>query len=148
MFNEFDQEELDDLYQSMVLQHSRNPQNFGKIECNCSSKGKNPSCGDHLEFFLNIENSIIKDISFIGEGCALSVSSASILSNKIKGKTIAEATEVLNKFSLFIIENETLDDKFEPLHIFSGVKSFPLRVKCVMLSFRTIENAIKEFQHE
>lgn len=148
MLNDFDQEELDDLYQSMVLQHSKNPQNFGKITCNCHSKGKNPSCGDQLEFFLDIENNVVKNISFIGEGCALSVSSASILSNKIKGKTIEETKEVLKKFSLFITENSQLDEKFEPLHIFSGVKSFPLRVKCVMLSFRTVENAIKEFDNE
>lgn len=140
-----EQEMLDELYESLVLEHSRKPRNFGKITCTCQSqKGKNPSCGDQLELFLLIENDLIKEVKFEGEGCALSMSSSSLMTQAIKGKSIIEAKKILNQFVLFIIENNELDENYEPLHIFKNVHNFPLRVKCVLLPWRTLEKIIKD----
>lgn len=140
-----EQELLDELYESLILEHSRKPRNFGKITCSChSQKGKNPSCGDQLELFLLIENDIVQDVKFEGEGCALSISSASLMTQAIKGKTVIEAKKILYQFIHFINESEDLDEEYEPLHIYKNVNNFPLRVKCVLLPWRTLEKIIKE----
>lgn len=140
-----EQELLDELYESLVLEHSRKPKNFGRLSCNChSQKGKNPSCGDQLELFLSIENNLIKDVKFEGEGCALSMSSASLMTQAIKGKTVNEAQKLLSQFISFINESGELEEQYEPLHIYKNVNNFPLRVKCVLLPWRTLEKIIKE----
>lgn len=140
-----EQEDLNELYESLVLEHSRKPRNFGKLTCCChSQKGKNPSCGDQLELFLLIENNFIIDVKFEGEGCALSMSSSSLMTQIIKGKSIIEAQKIFNQFILFIVENNELEEIYEPLHIFKNVHRFPLRVKCVLLPWRTLEKIIKE----
>jgi len=134
---------LDELYESLVLEHSRKPRNFGKLTCNChSQKGKNPSCGDHLELFIELNNQIIKDVKFEGEGCALSMSSASLMTQAIKNKNLNDVQQLLNQFILFINENKELDESYEPLHIYKNVHNFPLRVKCVILPWRTLEKII------
>lgn len=142
-----EQELLDELYESLVLEHSRKPKNFGTLTCNChSQKGKNPSCGDQLELFLSTDNITIQDVKFIGEGCALSMSSASLMTQSIKGKSVEEAKKILSQFVAFINENGELDEQYEPLHIYKNVNKFPLRVKCVLLPWRTLEKMI-EAQH-
>ena len=136
---------LAELYESIVLDHSRKPRNFGKLTCLChAQKGKNPSCGDNLELFLLIENNIVKEVKFEGEGCALCMSSASLMTQAIKKQSIEETKKILNQFILFINENNFLDEDYEPLHIFKNVHNFPLRVKCVLLPWRTLEKIIKE----
>ena len=138
-----DNELLDELYENLVLEHSRKPKNFGKLTCNChSQKGKNPSCGDQLELFINVDNHLIKDVKFEGEGCALSISSASLMTQAIKNKNIDDVKKLLNQFILFINENKDLDEDYEPLHIYKNVHNFPLRVKCVLLPWRTLEKII------
>lgn len=140
-----EQELLDELYESLVLEHSRKPKNFGTLTCAChSQKGKNPSCGDQLELFLDIQNNTVVDVKFTGEGCALSMSSASLMTQAIKGESIDEAKKLLNQFVNFINENGDLDEEYEPLHIYKNVNKFPLRVKCVLLPWRTLEKIIKE----
>lgn len=140
-----EQELLAELYESLVLDHSRKPRNFGKLSCPCHiQKGKNPSCGDQLELFLLIENAIIKEVKFEGEGCALCMSSASLMTQAIKGQAITEVNRLLNQFIHFINDNNDLEDDYEPLHIFKNVHNFPLRVKCVLLPWRTLEKIIKE----
>jgi nitrogen fixation protein NifU and related proteins len=143
-----DQELLEELYQSLVLDHSRHPRNFGSIVCSCHAKGKNPSCGDELELFIDNENNLIKDVKFTGQGCALSMSSASLMTQAIKGKTFKEAQALLQEFLAFILDEEELDEQYEPLHIFSGVRDFPLRVKCVLLSWRTLEHLLQKDHNE
>lgn len=139
-----EQELLDELYESLVLEHSRKPKNFGKLTCNChSQKGKNPSCGDQLELFLSVENNMIQDVKFTGEGCALSMSSASLMTQAIKGQSVQEAKKVLSQFVSFINDNEELEEQYEPLHIYKNVHKFPLRVKCVLLPWRTLEKLIE-----
>lgn len=139
-----EQELLDELYESLVLEHSRKPKNFGQLTCAChSQKGKNPSCGDQLELFLSNEQGIIKDVKFIGEGCALSISSASLMTQAIKGQSLQETKKILSQFVNFINNNDALDEEYEPLHIYKNVNKFPLRVKCVLLPWRTLEKLIE-----
>lgn len=141
-----DNELIKELYQSLILDHSKNPRNFGKLTCDCnncfSSKGKNPSCGDELFLNLLIDNNKIKDVKFEGQGCALSISSASLMTQAIKGKSIEETQKMLKEFIDFIIEEKELDDEYEPLHIYGNLHNFPLRVKCVLLAWRTLENIL------
>lgn len=140
-----EKELLDELYENLVLEHSRKPRNFGKLTCNChSQKGKNPSCGDQLELFIDVNNNLIKDVKFEGEGCALSISSASLMTQAIKNKNVDDVKKLLNQFILFINENKELDEDYEPLHIYKNVHNFPLRVKCVLLPWRTLEKIIEK----
>lgn len=140
-----DKELIEELYQSLILEHSKRPRNFGTLEqCTCHQKGKNPSCGDELEVFLKInENTNIEDIKFYGKGCALFMSSSSLMTQIIKGKSIEEANKILSEFIDFILEDDIiLNDNYEPLHIFENIKNFPLRVKCVLLPWRTVEYSL------
>lgn len=141
-----EKELIEDLYQSMILEHSKHPRNFGILNCSCFSKGKNPSCGDELILFIDKEDEQIKDIKFEGKGCAISMASSSLMTQAVKGKTIIEAKEMLKDFVEFIVNNKDLDNKYEPLHIFDGVKKFPLRVKCVLLAWRTMEHILDDEQ--
>ena len=98
-----EQELLDELYESLVLEHSRKPKNFGQLTCSCQSqKGKNPSCGDQLELFVSIDQNLIQDVKFIGEGCALSMSSSSLMTQAIKGQSVEYTKKLLSQFITFI----------------------------------------------
>lgn len=139
-----DKELIDELYGTMILEHSRNPRNFGKLSCSCQAKGKNPSCGDELVVFVEKREGKIFDIKFTGQGCALSVASTSLMTQAVKEKDLNYVSELLNKFINFILKNDELSDNYEPLHIFGGVKRFPLRVKCVLLPWRTLQSIMQE----
>jgi len=143
-----DNEELDELYQTLVLEHSRRPRNFGKLECSCHTKGKNPSCGDEIDLFVktNSTNDKIEDIKFTGQGCALCIASTSMMTQKIKGKAISESNVIIQDFIKFITENKEIGEDYEPLQIFQGVKNFPLRVKCVLLGWRALEKNINDIK--
>lgn len=139
-----DNDDIKELYQSLTLTHSKKPKNFGTLACGCHTKGKNPSCGDELELFLDIQDNKVVDVKFTGVGCALSVSSASLMTEAIKGKKISEVSHMMSQFFSFILEDEShLDDQYEPLHIYKNVQNYPLRVKCVLLPWRTLEHLIK-----
>lgn len=142
-----DQEDIRELYQSLVLSHSKKPHNFGILEpCSCHQSGKNVSCGDELELYLlfNKDKTNIEKIQFTGEGCALFMSSSSMMTDLIKGKNIEESNIIVQQFFNFLLnDNQILDDKFEPLHIFESVKNIPSRIKCVALPWRTFEYLIK-----
>ena len=139
-----DKELIDELYGTMILEHSKNPRNFGTLSCSCQAKGKNPSCGDELILFVEKKENKIFDIKFTGQGCALSVASASLMTQAIKGKDFIYVSQILNKFVNFITKNDELSDEYEPLHIFSGVKRFPLRVKCALLPWRTLQSIMQD----
>ena len=139
--------DITDLYQEVILDHSKNPQNFGILnQYTCTAEGNNPMCGDSLTVYVNIENNVISDVSYRARGCAISVASASIMSKIIKGKTIEEVDILFDKFHKLCtgqdigIEN---DDEIETLQVLSGVSKFPTRVKCATMSW----HAIKEAQH-
>lgn len=137
-----DNSELDELYQTMVLEHSKKPRNFGNLENSLYAKGKNPSCGDEIDLYMHIEGNCIKDIKFKGQGCALCIASTSIFTDLVKGKDSYKATDTINEFIDFITKEKEIN--IEKLKIFEGIKKFPLRVKCVLLGWRTAESLLKK----
>ncbi len=139
-------DELDQLYQEIILDHNKNPRNYGEMENPTHlAVGDNPLCGDHIEIFLKIEGNVISDIKFKGVGCAISKASASLLTTVLKGKTIDEAKNLFEKFHTLVTS-----DPSSPVHIdglgkleaFAGVREFPMRVKCATLAWHTLLEAI------
>jgi len=147
---------LKELYQEIILDHGKNPRNLRKSEnFNKDAKGHNPLCGDKVHVYLKLnENKKVEDISFEGQGCAISMASASIMTDLIKGKEENEAKEIINDFLNMIKEKETLttnllsDDEKTKLMCLSGVKQYPMRVKCATLSWHTLTSAIDKSQNE
>lgn len=139
--------ELRELYQEVILDHNKSPRNFRKLDtANKTAEGYNPLCGDKINIFLEVENRTVKDISFIGSGCAISKASASIMSTIIKGKSIGEAEKLFGKFHDLITgklnESESIED-LGKLAVLAGVKEFPVRVKCASLAWHTMISALK-----
>ena len=141
---------LKDLYQELILEHGKNPRNLGKTEnFNKDAKGNNPLCGDNVHVYLKLNDQRkVEDISFEGSGCAISMASASIMTDLIKGKSDNEAKEIIEDFLGMIKENPELktnllkeDDKTK-LMCLSGVKQYPMRVKCATLSWHTLVSAM------
>ena len=134
--------DITDLYQEVILDNSKNPQNFGILnQYTCTAEGNNPMCGDSLTVYVNIENNIISDVSYRARGCAISVASASIMSKIIKGKTIEEVDILFDKFHRLCIGEDIEDDEMETLIVLSGVSKFPTRVKCATMSWHAIKEA-------
>ncbi len=133
---------LKELYQQMILDHNQNPQNFREME-NATSKaeGHNPLCGDEITLFLHVENEIITDVSFQGSGCAISKASASIMTTLLIGKSVKMAESLFNKFHTMITTGEISEDMGK-LAVLAGVYKFPSRVKCAVLSWHTMNNAL------
>ena len=147
---------LKELYQEIILDHGKNPRNLRKTEnFNKDAKGHNPLCGDKVHIYLKLnENKKIEDISFEGQGCAISMASASIMTDLVKGKEEFEVKEIVNDFLDMIKEKDQLnnnilheDDKTK-LMCLSGVKQYPMRVKCATLSWHTLTSAINNSQEE
>src|SRR5947207_13890534 len=138
--------ELSELYQQVILDHNKKPRNFHKLEnANASAEGFNPLCGDQLNIYLQIEDDQVKDISFEGSGCAIWKASASMMTQAVKGKSKQEAETLFNEFHRMVTGQ--LDEETEPNHlgrltIFSGVREFPVRVKCATLSWHTMHAAL------
>ena len=134
--------DITDLYQEVILDHSKNPQNFGILnQYTCTAEGNNPMCGDSLTVYVNIENNVISDVSYRARGCAISVASASIMSKIIKGKTIEEVDILFDKFHRLCMGEDIEDDEIEMLKVLSGVSKFPTRVKCATMSWHAIKEA-------
>jgi nitrogen fixation NifU-like protein len=140
--------ELDDLYQEVILDHQRNPRNYAKLPtANHQAEGANPLCGDHVTVYLDVKDGVIKDISFQGEGCAIAKASASMMTSVVKGKSLADASDTFNRFHQMITGGQ--DPCFDlealgKLAAFSGVSAFPVRVKCASLAWHTLNAAIRE----
>jgi nitrogen fixation NifU-like protein len=137
---------LGNLYQEVILDHSRRPRNFRKMEgASRKADGYNPLCGDRVTIYLSMDGDVVKDASFQGSGCAISTSSASILTESMKGKTRAEAEALFETFhDLVTGERNAKPDAPElgKLAVFSGVSEFPARVKCATLSWHTLRAAL------
>jgi len=142
---------LKELYQEIILEHGKNPRNLRKTEnFNKDAKGNNPLCGDNVHIYLKLNDQRkVEDISFEGSGCAISMASASIMTDLIKGKSDNEAKEIIEDFLGMIKENPELknkilkeDDKTK-LMCLSGVKQYPMRVKCATLSWHTLVSAME-----
>ena len=147
---------LKELYQEIILEHGKNPRNLRRTEnFNKDAKGNNPLCGDNVHVYLKLNDQRkIEDISFEGSGCAISMASASIMTDLIKGKNDNEAKEIIEDFLGMIKENPDLksqilnDDDKTKLMCLSGVKQYPMRVKCATLSWHTLISAIDNTQEE
>ena len=147
---------LKELYQEIILDHGKNPRNLRKTEnFNKDAKGYNPLCGDKVHVYLKLnENKKVEDISFEGQGCAISMASASIMTELVRGKEEYEVKEIVNDFLEMIKEKENLntklleDDEKTKLMCLSGVKQYPMRVKCATLSWHTLTSAIDKTQNE
>ena len=142
-----DNDRLRAMYQEMILEHNKSPRNFGPLEGHTHyGHGKNPFCGDDYEFYLEVKNDVIERVGFTGDGCAISKSSASMLTTMVKGKSIEDARKLSETFLEFIL-NEGPKESLGKLKIFEGVKQFPVRVKCATLSWRALEQALLKTKH-
>jgi nitrogen fixation NifU-like protein len=140
--------DLKALYQEIILDHNRHPRNFKKMEdASCSVDGYNPLCGDHYTVYLKMDGDVITEISFQGSGCAISKASASVMSTVLKGRTRAEAEAMFENFHHLVRgENENVKnvEDLGKLAAFAGVSEFPARVKCAILPWHTMKNALEE----
>lgn len=138
--------ELSDLYQQVILDHNKKPRNFRKLEAaNRVAEGYNPLCGDQLNVYMQLEDDVVKDISFEGSGCAISKAAASMMTQSIKGKTKQEAESLFEEFHRMVtgqLDEEATPNNLGRLTIFSGVRDFPARVKCASLSWHTMHAAL------
>ncbi len=147
---------LKELYQEIILEHGKNPRNIGKTEnFNKDAKGHNPLCGDSVHVYLKLDyKNKVEDVSFEGSGCAISMASASIMTDLVKGKEENEVREIINDFLGMIKINPNLksknlnDDEKTKLMCLSGVKQYPMRVKCATLSWHTLISAIDNKNEE
>lgn len=135
-----------ELYQQMILSHNKKPKNYGKLEnYNFIADGFNPLCGDHYRLYLLVNDNTIEEISFEGEGCAISKASASMMTESVKGKKIDEIETIFNDFHLLItgkLNPEADEHKLGKLAVFSGVCKYPSRIKCAILSWHTMKKAV------
>jgi len=139
--------DLGDLYQEIILEHSKAPRNFRKpAVVNQEAEGYNPLCGDRCTVYLDVEDGAIKDIGFQGSGCAISRASASMMTQTLKGKSKAEAARLFDEFHRLVTgDEETMAKASEmgKLAAFAGVSKFPARVKCATLAWHTLQSALQ-----
>ena len=140
--------DLRELYQQVILDHNRQPKNSRAMDGeHCEADGHNPLCGDKLRVFVRVVDGVIEDVSFLGEGCAISKSSASLMTQRLKGKTVAEAKEVYEEFHDMVTGapgEHAPSEKLGKLAVFQGVCEFPVRVKCATLPWHTLNAALDD----
>ncbi len=142
--------DLGDLYQEVILDHNRQPRNFGELPgANRRAEGFNPLCGDRVTVSLTVEGDVLKDVRFQGSGCAISKASASMMTESMKGRTRAEADGLFREFHRLLTGDSGAPDAaaLGKLVVFSGVREFPIRVKCATLAWHTLRAAL-ENAHE
>ena len=140
-----------DLYQEVILDHNKNPRNFRKMEHpDGFAHGNNPLCGDQIDVYLNLKDGVVDDISFDGHGCAICTASASMMTLALKGKTEAEAHALFESFHHALTEDTPYPDDVPlgKLKVLTGVKEYPVRVKCATLAWHTFDAALKKLQGE
>lgn len=137
-------DDINDLYQQVILDHCKNPRNFRELpQCSCSAQGHNPLCGDQLKLFLTLEGDVIKDASFVGSGCCISKASASLLTENVKGKSKAEAGQMFDRVRDLVTTGKATGDVGK-LAVFAGVYKYPARVKCAILSWHALMGALQD----
>ncbi len=137
-------DDLTDLYQQVILDHSKSPRNFHKLaNANRTAQGHNPLCGDNYTIFALMDGDIIKDLSFQGSGCAISKASASILTDTLKGKTKAEVKALFDKVHDMVTTGNVNGGDLGKLAVFAGVHKFPARVKCAILPWHAVVAAVE-----
>jgi nitrogen fixation NifU-like protein len=138
--------DLRELYQEVILDHNKRPRNFGALsEANRHAEGRNPLCGDHLTVHVDVENGVIKGVAFEGAGCAISRASASLMTDAVKGKPVAEAEKLFAEFHRMVTSGVDADVEaaLGKLAVFCGVREFPSRVKCASLAWHTLHAALE-----
>ncbi len=139
--------DLRELYQEVILDHHKRPRNFHKLEnANRQADGYNPLCGDKLSVYMRVEDGIIREVGFIGAGCAISTASASMMTESLKGKTEAEVETLFNRFHDLVTGNIPPDSDLSTLGklaVFAGVREYPVRVKCASLAWHTMHAALE-----
>jgi len=136
-------DDLNDLYQQVILDHCKQPRNFHELpNPTCSAQGHNPLCGDQLKLFLAMEGDTVKDISFVGSGCCISKASASLLTESVKGKSKAGVQKMFDQVHELVMTGEVKGD-LGKLAVFAGVHKFPARVKCAILAWHAVMAALK-----
>jgi len=141
--------ELRDLYQDVILEHSKAPRNFRELPAaNHKAEGFNPLCGDRFTIYVTTEGDSIRDITFQGSGCAISKASASMMTQSLKGKSRAEASKIFERFHNLVTGQQSSngDAELGKLTVFSGVSEFPVRVKCATLAWHTLQAALEDKQ--
>lgn len=138
--------DIRELYQEVIMDHNRNPRNHHEMaNASCQARGFNPLCGDQLTVYLHIENNRVDDISFVGCGCAISQASASLMTEALKGKSVADVQSLFERFHTMLTDNiDTPIIDMEKLTVLAGVREFPMRVKCATLAWHTLDAALKK----
>ncbi|MCH9671120.1 MAG: SUF system NifU family Fe-S cluster assembly protein [Gammaproteobacteria bacterium] len=138
--------ELRELYEEVILDHNRNPRNYPKKpdHCNHTAHGFNPLCGDQVQVHLYVDNGKVVDVGFEGDGCAISTASASMMTEAIKGRDIAEVQELFGTIHTLLTDSssEVDEDALGKLAVMIGVREFPMRVKCATLAWHTMQAAL------
>lgn len=136
--------DLEDLYRDILLDHYRNPRNRGRlgVAASCTADGANPLCGDQITLDVTVEGDRITDIAFDGNGCSISQASASMMTEYVKGRTVAEAQDGIQAFQRMMVEGEPLGEEYGDIEALVGVAKFPVRVKCASLAWKTLEQAL------
>jgi nitrogen fixation NifU-like protein len=140
--------ELSDLYQEVILDHNRRPRNFGPLaDATRVAKGHNPLCGDRLTLYVKLDADRLSDVKFEGSGCAISKASASLMTDAVKGRTVGEAMALFGRVHTMLTTppGEPVDDEqVGKLAVLSGVREFPVRVKCASLAWHTLKSALAD----
>jgi nitrogen fixation NifU-like protein len=134
---------LRDLYQEIIIDHGKQPRNFGTLaNANHQQAGNNPLCGDKMMLYVIEENGKVVDLRFEGAGCAISMASASLMSEAVKGKSIQDIQQLFNGFHFLVTEGKEPEIELGKLAVFAGVAEFPIRVKCATLAWHTLKAAL------
>ena len=139
--------DMRELYQEVILDHNKKPRNYHKLEtANRTGEGFNPLCGDKITIYLRVDDNLVRDISFQGSGCAISMASASLMTEGVKGKTLADVQTLFEKFHALVTDASSSSTPVElgKLAAFAGVREFPIRVKCATLAWHTLRAAIEQ----
>jgi nitrogen fixation NifU-like protein len=138
--------DLRELYQEVILDHNKHPRNRGRLEnADRTAEGHNPLCGDEVKVYLHTENDVVTDVTFEGQGCAISTASASLMTEAVKGKTLAEAEAVFREFQAMVTETgeATPHPDLGDLEVLAGVREYPVRIKCATLPWHALHAALQ-----
>lgn len=137
--------ELDELYQDVILHHSKSPRNYGKMDnATCCAEGFNPLCGDHFSVFAEVHDGTVEKVTFQGAGCAISTSSASLMTEAVRGRSVTDAEALFDRVhALMTGVADPGGPDLGKLEAFAGVQNFPMRVKCATLAWHTLKAALR-----
>lgn len=140
--------QLDDLYRRVIMDHYKQPRNRGTFDADAVTINlNNPTCGDRIALQLRLEDGIVKEARYTGEGCSISMASASMMTEAVKGKTIEEALEIADRFSSMVKGEDVEFEEYEDIEALSGVCKFPARIKCATLAWNALRKGVEEAEH-